>query len=385
MGKDRPSTRQIAEAIARRAGSEELTRLLVDELPGSELASLLLHVMRERSRSVTWADALRLVERNGLVRADIVDARVMTQLDAHAFAAAEGFDAVELSPVAPFGVNALTGIDQNNVLTATRGTEVLADPTIAMALECARRRKRDGRTGVVRLAASQRLIRMQPFDDPGFSRHFRLFALVTAGRDTGDERFEQEALREQLSVWLTLVESLRTAGWNIPNVRIELSDTRVMRALLESAGVPLESLRGHVSPMKFDEELKRRGLSLPGPVTEPLKVLDGDLRRLGERMERLRTGVLEPLAARFPGMEGRFDFARLHGVNYYEGPTVHVILRHPDGRELPVGDGGFTTWTQSLLNDRKERLLTGALGTEFLYHVFRPASPLRNGARSMPQ
>lgn len=375
MGKDRPSTRQIAEAIARRTGNEELTRLLVDELPGSELSSLLLHVMRERSHAVTWADALRLVERNGLVRADTADARVLTDLDARAFAAAEGFDAVELSPVAPFGVNALTGIDQNNVLTATRGTEVLADPTIAMALECAHRRKRDGRAGVVRLAASHRLIRMQPFDDPGFSRHFRLFALVTAGRDTGDERFEQEALREQLSVWLTLVEALRAAGWNLPRVRIELSDTRVMRALLTSAGVPLESLRGHVSPMKFDEELKRRGLSLPGPVTEPLKVLDGGLRRLGERMERLRTGVLEPLAARFPGTEGRFDFARLHGVNYYEGPTVHVMLRTPDGRELPVGDGGFTTWTQSLLNDRKERLLTGALGTEFLYRVFRPASP----------
>lgn len=376
MGKDRPSTKRIAEAIARRAGNEELTRILVDELPGSELASLLLHVMRERSRSVTWADVLRLVERNGLVRADTADARVLTELDARAFAAAEGFDAVELSPVASFGVNALTGIDQNNVLTATRGTEVLADPTIAMALECASRRKREGRTGVVRLAASHRLIRMQPFDDPGFSRHFRLFALVTAGRDTGDERFEQEALREQLAVWLTLLADLRAAGWNIPDVRIELSDTRVMRALLTSAGVPLESLRGHVSPMKFDEELKRRGLKLPGAVTEPLKVLDGELRRLGERMERLRTGVLEPLATRFPGTEGRFDFSRLHGVNYYDGPTVHVVLSHPDGRELPVGDGGFTTWTQSLLNDRKERLLTGALGTEFLYRVFRPETPL---------
>ncbi|HYO59023.1 hypothetical protein [Archangium sp.] len=375
MGKDRPTTRQIAEAIARRAGNEELTRLLIDGLSSSELSSLLLHVMRERSRSVTWADALRLVERNGLVQADTGDARISTEMDARAFAAAEGFDAVELSPVAPFGVNALTGIDQNNVLTATRGTEVLADPTIAMALECARRRKRDGRTGVVRLAASQRLIRMQPFDDPGFSRHFRLFTLVTAGRDTGDERFEQEALREQLSVWLALVEALRAEGWNLPGVRIELSDTHVMRTLLTEAGVPLESLRGHISPVKFDAELKRRGLKLPGHVTEPLKVLDGGLRRLGERMERLRTTVLEPLAARFPGTETRFDFARLHAVNYYEGPTVHIVLRAPDGRELQVGDGGFTTWTQSLLNDRKERLLTGGLATTLIGRMFRPASP----------
>jgi len=85
--------------------------------------------------------------------------------------------------------------------------------------------------------------------------------------------------------------------------------------------------------------------------------------------------VLEPLSERFPGIEARFDFARLHGVNYYEGPTLHVVLGHPNGTEMPVGDGGFTAWTQAWLNDRKERLLTSAMGTEMLCRVFRPPAP----------
>lgn len=383
MSTARPTTRQIAEAIAKRAGGGEregadITRLLCAELPGSALASLLLHVMRERSRSVRWADALGLLERSSLARVAAVDARAMLEMDGRMFAAAEGFDAVELSPVVPFGVSALTGIDQNSVLSALRGAEVVADPTTALALECARRCKQEGRSGPVRLVTSHRLVRMQPFDDPGFTRHFRLGALVTAGRDTGDERFEREALADHLGVWLRLIASLRAAGWDIPGVRVEVSDTRVMRALLTAGGVSLSSLRGHKSPMKRDHEIQ--GLELPGLVTEPLKVLGGELRRLGERMERIRATVLEPLVERFTGVEACFDFARLHAVNYYEGPTFHLVLRRPDGQEMNVGDGGFTTWMQSLLNDRKARLLTSAIGTELLCRVFRPAAPAPSGS-----
>jgi hypothetical protein len=36
------------------------------------------------------------------------------------------------------------------------------------------------------------------------------------------------------------------------------------------------------------------------------------------------------------------------------------------GQVRQLVDGGFTTWTQQLLNSRKERLLIGGLGTERL-------------------
>ena len=34
--------------------------------------------------------------------------------------------------------------------------------------------------------------------------------------------------------------------------------------------------------------------------------------------------------------------------------------------ELPLGDGGLTDWTARLRNDRRERLVTSAIGTEML-------------------
>jgi len=55
------------------------------------------------------------------------DGRLLHELDGLAPAAAESFEAVELAPVCPLGTNAVLGrVDQNDVLSTTRNTEVLA-------------------------------------------------------------------------------------------------------------------------------------------------------------------------------------------------------------------------------------------------------------------
>ena len=36
-----------------------------------------------------------------------------------------------------------------------------------------------------------------------------------------------------------------------------------------------------------------------------------------------------------------------------------------------LADGGFVDWTQTFLADRKERLMTSAIGTELLCRMFR--------------
>jgi len=108
-----------------------------------------------------------------------MDARILNSFDRVAFAVAEKFDAVELSPVSPLGTNfVLGGIDTNNVVATVRNAEVLGDSTPALALECARRRRTDA--GEVRLCSSHRMIRLQPFDFPGFTPHFRLFTMDSA-------------------------------------------------------------------------------------------------------------------------------------------------------------------------------------------------------------
>jgi len=361
-------TAEIARAIARRHAGADVDALLAEGLAPSELGSLLLHALRERARRTTAAEVLRFAERSPLVHASAVDARRMARIDALAFEAAAQFEAIELSPVGVLGMNALCGVDQNNVLSATRGVEVMADPTTAMAVEVARRARRAGGRaglGTVRLSCSHRLVRMQPLDHPSFSRHFRLFAIAHAGRDAGDERFEIEALREQLGVWARLARALGDGGFGVEGARVEVSDTRVVRALLAERGADLGALRGHVDPMK-DDSADRLGVDLPPPDADPARALPENRPRDLERLTRIERDVFAPLRAEHPGLATRFDLRKLHGLGYYEGYTLTVVYRLTGGRELPLGDGGFSKWTQALLSDRKQRFLASALGTEIL-------------------
>ncbi len=133
----------------------------------------------------------------------------------------------------------LGGIDQNNVLTTIRNAEVLGDPTTALALECWRRRRDQSRGGsgeAVRLCCSQRLVRLQPFDEPGYTPHFRLFALVSAGRDTGSHAFEIQNLGEHIRFYLRLFAALNEQGFSFREPLVEISDTAVVEALCASPG-----------------------------------------------------------------------------------------------------------------------------------------------------
>jgi hypothetical protein len=43
-----------------------------------------------------------------------------------------------------------------------------------------------------------------------------------------------------------------------------------------------------------------------------------------------------------------------------------LYVRDRAGHGIEVGDGGFTTWTQALLANAKERLLTGCVSIDRL-------------------
>jgi hypothetical protein len=57
-------------------------------------------------------------------------------------------------------------------------------------------------SGRVDLAASHRVIRSQAWDRPGLFAHFRLFALVSSGRDLESGRTEAQMLRDHLGYWI---------------------------------------------------------------------------------------------------------------------------------------------------------------------------------------
>ena len=237
-----------------------------------------------------------------------------------ALESAAAFEALDLAPISPLGINRVFGrIDQNNCLATIRNAEVMADPTTVKALECARRR-RAGRTGTIRLCSRSRQLRLQPYDAPGFSPHFGLFAMVSAGRDRGALKFEIESLREHIEVYLDLLMRLTTIGYRFEDVLVNISDTA----------------------------------------------------RDATRLRRAEQEILEPLARSAPAITFRLDHEREQGRGYYTGLCLSIYATDPTGQRCNLGDGGFTDWTARLLSNAKERLLVSGMGIEIIPKRFRP-------------
>ena len=78
---------------------------LATELAGSDLHSVLLEVMQRRAASRSPADVLAHYERDPFCAPAIVDLRESHAVDGHLLAAANGFEALGLSPVAPLGAS----------------------------------------------------------------------------------------------------------------------------------------------------------------------------------------------------------------------------------------------------------------------------------------
>lgn len=364
----------IRKRIAGVLGSENVLTALLDLSP-RDLKSLELYIAENQAKKLPLGELLAQHEQNPAFALAFVDPRVSIGFTEAAFAAAPDFTAVELSPVCPLGTtHALAGIHQNNVLSATRNTELLADPTPALALECARRRKVvASRATPIKLCASQRLMRMQPLPIKGLLPHFRLFALTTAGQNS--PTFEAENLREHIEVYLRLFRLLTARGYSIKDITVEVSCTEVVKNRLLAAGVDPLAVRRTVRTHHFpdpDELLFRFGISaVRGTASEVLASLPNLPRPLATRLEELETRTLAPLRTAYPEALLRLDLGRLEGLGYYTGTCLRIYARDPNGNRFPLADGGFTRWTQELLSDRRERFLTTGIGQDLLCARFR--------------
>ncbi len=325
MTKGELVTNAIVDRIVRESGVANLLDILVEQLTPSDLQSLLLEVYRRRAAKHTPATLMASYEHNRFVRPSATSAQALIEFDRLAMSlAAPLFEPLELAPVCPLGTNSVVAaVDQNKAIATIRNTELVSDSTNVLALECAARRRMHLRSAGqahqrVRLCASHRLLRPQRATGPATFSHFRLFGLCTAGRDEGSYRFELDSLAEQLRLYLRLFSALPARDYRIHSMRVGITD-----------------------------------------LTD------------GTRHESLRTSVIEPLAAQFPHVQLDLDPHRSAGRNYYAGLCFAVSARDSADVEHLLIDGGFTTWTQQLLSNQKERLLISGIGTERLCSAFR--------------
>lgn len=228
------------------------TRAALAGLSGADLRTLLLSVAHDRAATVRPPGVVRRWREDRFVRPARADPRALARVEARMWQLLPAdVSGVELSPVVPVGTcSAVAPVSQNRIVTTMRASEVLSDPTNALAIEAAVRRRRGGE---VHLAAAHRVLRAQDFGTDT-SAHFRLFCLVSSARDAGAGRTEARLLIRHLTYWRAVLAELAPEA--APRLHVTVLDDRVVRERLADTVRP--ALDASVVPL-VDEPERTRG------------------------------------------------------------------------------------------------------------------------------
>jgi hypothetical protein len=310
---------KILERLDKDPHMKELFLLLTEQLSNSDMQSLLIEAFRSRSLNTSPSRVLNEYRDNRFYRPSEIPQVILNRFDLLAYSLLSGkWHSLDLSPVTPIGTcTSISNLSQNRMLSTIRNSEVVSDSTSTMALKAAlmRRECLDSNaksSKTIKCCSSHRLLRAQCFDEEKFSAHFRVFALVSAGRDTGNFIFEMARLEEHIRFYLTLCTKLN---------------------ILREAEVHVSDFSGKFSAFLIEEMLGR-----------------------------LRESFKETRFLLVPD--------RAEARHYYAPLAFRIRFRDLEGRPWDLVDGGFTNWTQLLLNSRKERFLSSAIGSELLFRVF---------------
>ncbi|MEK6480568.1 hypothetical protein WJR50_23695 [Catalinimonas sp. 4WD22] len=284
-------------------------KVLEDGFTGSELNSYLLHLFQQRTAKVSPAHLLRQFKKNRFVKISDVNPLAYKKLEIEWLSNAEqqGFVLQTLSPLAPLGTCSVIGeVNQNNVVSASRGTEAVSDATNVLALQVAKEQKSTSdKRDVLKYAVTHRQVRGQSFNNPAFSAHFGVFCMVSGGYDTGSFSFELKQLTDHLKFHYTkLAEKFG-------------QESLLVKFFLKNQQHP------------FHDFLNDQLHSLP--FTPQLIYEKG-------------------------------------GGDYYQLIQFKIYLKQQK-MEIDLADGGLVDWTQKLLSNKKHRLFISGCGLE-LVHKF---------------
>jgi len=278
------------------------------------LNRLLTQVFAERSARQNPQELLRAFAANKYAQPSTIDPVAYHLLESEILQTARQFgsNCVMLSPAAVFGCCSSLGlVSQNKVVSATRGLEILSDATNMLTLYVA-----DGlRSGrIVRddepihFCTTHRHLRVYRDLGPGMTAHFGLFVQISSGKAQSSYGFE-----------------CQTMGFHID----------VVRAILGAKNVPYQIV------------LNRR----PG-------YKDG---------ERFFSTIVTNIHTEFPDIPVEVDRTPSTSA-YYQGLRA-VFQVQSDGRNIELGDLGFTDWTRQLLNRKSERLCISSLAIDRLMQI----------------
>lgn len=305
--------KEIGSHIINRLKLQDIVEVMSSKLSGSELNTVLLDVFNKRILQETPASLLNKYERNKLVKPINVDVLKFKEeeLSCYRILAQKGFEPKELSPIAQLGTSSVIAtVDQKKVLSALRNTEVQADPTNSIALHYASLKKK----GVLKdetynYSNISRVIRTQAFSNPNFTPHFSVLCLISCGKDSGNFNFEKVELLKHLSASYAICKDF----------------------------YGLETIYFELIPMKgYDSQ------------------------------SQLITQCVSYIQAKRSDFE--ISIAEPDDNNYYYGFRIKLKALVKDSM-YEIGDGGLLDWTQQLLSNKKERMITMGIGFQILHQL----------------
>ncbi|MFT4073770.1 MAG: hypothetical protein QM654_17815 [Dysgonamonadaceae bacterium] len=154
-----------------------------------------------------------------------------------------------------------------------------------------------------------RVIRTQAFSNPNFTPHFSVLCLISCGKDSGNFNFEKEELLKHLSASYAICKDF----------------------------YGLETIYFELIPMKgYDSQ------------------------------SQLITQCVSYIQAKRSDFE--ISIAEPDDNNYYYGFRIKLKALVKDSM-YEIGDGGLLDWTQQLLSNKKERMITMGIGFQILHQL----------------
>ena len=300
----------IVHRIENDLGVPSLADKLSNELSPSDFNSLLTDVFASRTEKAMPNEMLKKYSINQYAKPASCNAVQYRRLEMDMLLAAEerGVQGIILSPASLLGCCSVFGaVSQNKVISATRNLEILSDATNMLTLYIAAGIKDGSITNanaLFHLCTTHRHIRYQAKFRAGMLPHFGIFTMASAGKSRSSYAFEIEALLFQLRFY---------------------RDYWVQK-------------HGSVLFVSFN---RRAGY----------KDTDGFFNRV---IKAVKENIID--------MEILID-EQENNTRYYTGIQATLYVQ-ADGKDIEIGDIGFTDWTQKLLNNSSERLLISAMALD---------------------
>lgn len=298
------------KTIEKRMGLPGLADQLAD-LSGSDLNTLLMEVFRLQAGKEQPAALVSQLVTNRFTMPATTDPIQLRELEIQYLDSCKnaGFSLVQFGPLAPLGTcSSMAPVSQQTILPALRNTEVVSDVTNLLALLIARDvRANPDKNRVIQYATTQRQVRVQAFDRPGFSAHFSIIGMATGGWDQGNHDFEAEAFTHHVLTHYRMLKTCFADGnfrinfyWRQANDKLRLKIMEALSALADGA--------------TLDHQHEDRDYS------------------------------------------------------YY--PLVQFkMLVERAGQVWELADGGLVDWTQSIIPNRKHRLMISGAGLDLILHA----------------